>query len=99
MEPKNVAIPAYSGFIPGLVSENKFANTYSHITRECFANPELGKNKLGLSSAGFNFKRYDFEDSSKSASTHKYGNQTLIKNHPCLEVFLFISGKNKNFTV
>ena len=86
LEPKNVAIPGYKGFIPGYYSNNEYAKTFSRIARDRLANPDLGKNPLHLSSTGFNFKKHDFIDPTKTASTHKYGAQTLQGNHPCLNV-------------
>lgn len=41
---------------------------------------------MGLSSTGFNSKKYDFVDPTKTASSHKYGSQTMQKTHPCLDV-------------
>jgi hypothetical protein len=83
-EPKNVAYPGYGGFIPGKESENKYGKGYSAITRECFADPKLGENKFKLSTTGFNFRKTDFIDHSVNASSHKYGNSTIQKHHPCL---------------
>ena len=86
LQPKNVAIPGYTGFIPGLYANNEYSKTYSRITRERLANPELGKNPLSLSSTGFNHKKHNFIDPTRNASTHKYGAQTMLSTHPCLDV-------------
>lgn len=88
LEPKNVAVPGYQGFIPGLYSNNEYSKTYSRITRERLANPELGQNPLSLSSTGFNHKKHNFIDPTRTASTHKYGAQTMLATHPCLNVLL-----------
>jgi len=86
LEPKNVAIPGYQGFIPGQYANNEYSKTYSRVTRERFAHPELGKNDLCLSSTGFNSKKHSFIDPTRTASTHKYGAQTMLGTHPCLNV-------------
>ena len=49
---KSAAIPGYKGFIPGLKSENLHGSSYTPLTKEAFANPELGNNSLRLSSTG-----------------------------------------------
>ena len=79
-------MPGYGGFVPYLISDNKYGKTYGKITRQCFSNPKLGKNPFKLSTTGFNAKRYNFVDETKAATTHKYGKQTIIPNHPCLDV-------------
>jgi len=73
LEPKNVAVPGYGGFVPGLKSENEFGKSYSRITRENFGKDTLGDNKNRLSSTGFNHKKHVFIDHTRTASTHKYG--------------------------
>ncbi len=88
MPPKNSAIPGYQGFIPGYYSNNEYAKTFSKISRDRFANPDLGQNPLGLSSTGFNSKKHNFVDQTKTASSHKYGAQTMQKTHPCLQVII-----------
>jgi len=45
-EPKSVALPGWAGYVPGMVPDNKFAKSFSPITREAFAHDKLGKKSI-----------------------------------------------------
>jgi hypothetical protein len=84
-EPKNNIIPGYAGFVPGLKSEAKFGTSYAQAAKESFSNPTLGNNKFQLSSTGFNLNKQLLADETLTASSHKYGAQTMQKTHPNLD--------------
>lgn len=86
VEPKNVAIPKYKGYIPYVHPENIHAKGYSSITREAFGKEKLGKNPFQLSSTGYNLNTQAFVDPSQNASTSKYGKSALQMPHPAWQV-------------
>ena len=81
-EPKNKAIPGYTGYIPFVKPENLHARGFTPISKDSFSNKKLGKNILGLSTNGFNINRETFLDSSKFASSSKYGKTEIQRSHP-----------------
>jgi len=83
-EPKNNVIPGYAGFVPALKSEGKFGKSFAQSAKDSFSNPGLGQNKFQLSSTGFNLNRTLLADDTVTASSHKYGAQTIQKTHPNL---------------
>jgi len=45
-------IPGYAGYIPKEKAEGKYAKTMPSLAKECFGDPELGKDKFHLSTTG-----------------------------------------------
>ena len=94
MEPKSKAIPRYGGWVPGLVTDNHFAQSYTPVTVDCFKKFRSEKT-LRPSSTGVEC-RFDSTmgtflppndpDPFKTAFSNKYGVQTIQKNHPALDV-------------
>jgi len=85
-EPKNNVIPGYAGFVPGLKSKAEFGKSFAQIAKGNFSDPSLGQNKFNLSSTGFNLNKQLLADETLTASSHKYGAQTIQKTHPSLNV-------------
>ncbi|KAM3135369.1 hypothetical protein pb186bvf_012527 [Paramecium bursaria] len=84
-EPKNTAIPGYQGYIPYIKSQNLYGERISAIARTAFSDDRLGKFN-GLSSTGFNFDPKALIDKDQEAYSHKYGRQTILKEHPGIGV-------------
>ncbi len=82
VEPKNMAIPGYGGFVPGIKAENIHAKGFANMTKQSFNNEKLGKNVYGLATTGFNVTKEVFVDNSKLASSSKYGKSALQSPHP-----------------
>ncbi|EGR34633.1 hypothetical protein IMG5_005550 [Ichthyophthirius multifiliis] len=86
LEPKSHVPPGYAGYIPQLLPNNEYGASYGKITQKCLDDPKLSQNPFKLASTGFNYRRHDFKDTSRKAYSHKYGCQTIITNHPAVEV-------------
>ncbi|EAR94214.3 hypothetical protein TTHERM_00522810 (macronuclear) [Tetrahymena thermophila SB210] len=84
-EPKTHVPPGYAGYIPGLKPNNHYGASYGEIAKNCLSNPKVAQNPFKLASTGFNYQRHDFRDPSLTATTHKFGAQTLLKNHPSID--------------
>ncbi len=70
-------IPGYGGFVPTVKSKNEYGKTFSRVSREMYDDPNLGKNKSGLASTGYNISNYKHIDYSLYNNNNRYGNQTL----------------------
>lgn len=67
----------------------------SALSKEILGTSNYGKTLNGLSTNGFNSKKEDFVDQSKTGSTSKYGRSSWLKAHPSWQViFLIKSGKS-----
>ena len=58
------------------------------MTKQSFGNDKLGKNAYGLATTGFNVRNDVFVDTSKLASSSKYGKTALQRPHPNWQVIL-----------
>lgn len=58
----------------------------SALSKEILGGSNYGKTLNGLSTNGFNVKKDDFIDQSKTGSTSKYGRSSWLKAHPSWEV-------------
>lgn len=67
-------------------SKAEFGKSYAQIAKGNFSDPSLGQNKFNLSSTGFNLNKQLLADETLTASSHKYGAQTIQKTHPSLNV-------------
>lgn len=63
----------------------------STLSKEILGGSNYGKTLNGLSTNGFNAKREDFVDQSKTGSTSKYGRSSWLKAHPSWQVNLIIN--------
>ena len=52
------------------------------MAKQSFQNDRLGRNPYGLSSTGFNLNRDALIDTSKVASSSKYGKSEIQRAHP-----------------
>jgi hypothetical protein len=84
-EPKNNVIPGYAGFVPGQKSRAPFGKSFAQIAKTSFSDPTLGQNRFNMSSTGFNLNKKFLADETVTASSHKYGSQTIQKTHPSLD--------------
>lgn len=87
LEPKNTAIPGYGGYIPSIKAENIHARGYSAMAKQSFQNDKLGRNSFGISSTGFNLNKEALIDTSKVASSSKYGKTEIQRAHPGWNVY------------
>eukprot|EP01015_Nassula_variabilis_P032340 TRINITY_DN7513_c0_g1_i12.p2 TRINITY_DN7513_c0_g1~~TRINITY_DN7513_c0_g1_i12.p2 ORF type:complete len:229 (+),score=46.35 TRINITY_DN7513_c0_g1_i12:64-750(+) len=90
-EPTNYIIPRYDGYVPGYVPDNMYGKNKAQLSREAFAHPELGKNKFGLSTSGYNFHKWDPTDDDK------LGKNPILNVHPALRPKKFISQYKDTF--
>lgn len=75
-------MPGYGGFIPSVKAENIHARGFSSTAKQSFQNERLGRNPFGLSSTGFNLNKDVLIDTSKVASSSKYGKTEIQQAHP-----------------
>lgn len=52
------------------------------MAKQTFNHENLGRNKFGLASTGFNVNPNVFIDESKLASSSKYGKTAIQRSHP-----------------
>lgn len=81
-EPKNTAIPGYTGHVPGVKADSLFGKSKTLLARSSFNSEKLDVNRTGLASSGFNITHEALIDKSKSASSSKYGKTELQRAHP-----------------
>ncbi len=81
-EPKNTAIPGYTGHIPGVKADSLFGKSNTLLARSSFVSEKLDINRTGLASTGFNLTNDALIDRSKVASSSKYGKTGLQRAHP-----------------
>eukprot|EP01015_Nassula_variabilis_P006466 TRINITY_DN14920_c0_g1_i3.p1 TRINITY_DN14920_c0_g1~~TRINITY_DN14920_c0_g1_i3.p1 ORF type:complete len:245 (+),score=23.41 TRINITY_DN14920_c0_g1_i3:62-796(+) len=91
-EPTNYVIPRYDGYVPGYVPDNMYGKSKASLSREAFANPELGKNKFGLSTSGYNYQKWD------PSEDDKLGKNPILNVHPALRPKKFISETREIFS-
>jgi hypothetical protein len=75
-------VPGYAGYIPSIKAENIHAKGYTSMAKQSFNQETLGRNPFGLSSTGFNLNRNALIDTSKLASSSKYGKTEIQRPHP-----------------
>lgn len=81
-EPKNTVIPGYSGYIPGCRANSLYGKSGTMIAKSSFVPDKLDLNRSGLASTGFNLTKDALIDTSKLASSSKYGKTGLQRAHP-----------------
>lgn len=93
LQPRTSHIPGYSGFIPKNRAESMHGKTYSNTTKEALGSPELGLNRSGLATTGFNITKDALVDKSKNASSAKYGKTEIQRSHPAWVVICLLSSQ------
>lgn len=89
-EPRSSHLPGYAGFIPTDRAESLHAKTYANKVKDVLKNPEIGSNPKGLATTGFNLNKEALIDSSKLATSHKYGKTEIQTPHPAWIVLLLL---------
>lgn len=80
--PRAGHLPGYAGFIPSNRAESLHAATYTNMTKSALNSPSLNLNPGQLSSTGRNLNPQALIDTSKAASSHKYGKTEIQTPHP-----------------
>lgn len=81
---------------------NEYGASFGEITKNCLSSAKMTANPFKLSCTGSNYRKHgtillfllmniyffpsDFKDPSLKAYSHKYGCQTLLTNHPGVDV-------------
>ena len=93
-EPKNTAIPGYTGHVPGVKADSLFGKSKTLLARSSFVSENLDVNRTGLASTGFNLTNDALIDRSKVASCSKYGKTGLQRAHPNWSVKYILFSKS-----
>jgi hypothetical protein len=68
--------------MPGVVANNKFANTISETSRKVFTSKKLDDKEHLYSTTGFNSIRIPKHDATLHGVSHKFGKSTIMDTHP-----------------
>ena len=79
---KNMVIPGYKGYIPGMVPNNKFAKTIAETSRKSFNSRKLDSKTQLFATTGFNSIRIPKHDETLHGVSHKFGKSTIMDTHP-----------------
>lgn len=79
---KNMVVPGYQGYMPGVVANNKFAHTISETSRKAFSAKKLDEKPHMYSTTGFNSSRIPKHDQTLHGVSHKFGKGTIMDTHP-----------------
>lgn len=93
-EPKNTAIPGYTGHVPGVKADSLYGKSNTLLARSSFQADKLDVNRTGLATTGFNLTSDALLDRSKVASSSKYGKTGLQRAHPHWSVRIGLSRNN-----
>lgn len=79
---KNMVVPGYQGYMPGVVPNNKFANTISETSRKVFNERKLDQKQYLFATTGFNSINIPKHDETLHGVSHRHGKATIMDTHP-----------------